>query len=66
VAATRVGVKVPERELAAVPLERHDWHGEWNYIVLSRRIATRAIKLVVRRPPNRAATLTGTCLGTYR
>ncbi len=21
-------------ELAAVPLRRHDWHGEWNYTVL--------------------------------
>jgi len=29
-----LGVKVPDRELAAVPLRRHDWHGEWNYTVL--------------------------------
>jgi hypothetical protein len=29
-----LGVKVSRRELAAVPLERHDWHGEWNYTVL--------------------------------
>ena len=29
-----LGVKVSKRELAAVPLERHDWHGEWNYTVL--------------------------------
>jgi Rhodopirellula transposase DDE domain len=29
-----LGVKVPDRELAAVPLQRHDWHGEWNYTVL--------------------------------
>jgi hypothetical protein len=26
-----LGVKVSDRELAAVPLRRHDWHGEWNY-----------------------------------
>jgi hypothetical protein len=29
-----LGVKVPKRELTAAPLERHDWHGEWNYTVL--------------------------------
>jgi hypothetical protein len=25
---------VSDRELAAVPLRRHDWHGEWDYTVL--------------------------------
>jgi transposase len=29
-----LGVKVSDRELAAVPLKRHGWHGEWNYTVL--------------------------------
>jgi Rhodopirellula transposase DDE domain len=29
-----LGVKVSDWELAAVPLRRHDWHGEWNYAVL--------------------------------
>ena len=29
-----LGVKVSDPELAAVPLCRHDWHGEWNYTVL--------------------------------
>jgi hypothetical protein len=29
-----LGVKVSDPELAAVPLRRHDWHGEWNYTVL--------------------------------
>ena len=29
-----LGVKVSDRELAAGPLRRHDWHGEWNYSVL--------------------------------
>jgi hypothetical protein len=28
-----LGVKISDRELAAVPLKRHDWHGEWNYTV---------------------------------
>jgi Rhodopirellula transposase DDE domain len=29
-----LGVKVADRDLAAVPLRRHGWHGEWNYTVL--------------------------------
>jgi hypothetical protein len=29
-----LGVKVSDRELAGVPLRRHDWHGEWNDAVL--------------------------------
>jgi len=29
-----LGVKVADRELAAVPLRRHGWHGERNYTVL--------------------------------
>lgn len=28
------GVKVTDAELAAVPLNTHDWHGEWNYTVV--------------------------------
>lgn len=28
-----LGVKVGDAELAAVPLQRHDFHGEWNYTV---------------------------------
>ena len=29
-----LGVKVSDEDLAAVPLRRHAWHGEWNYTVL--------------------------------
>jgi hypothetical protein len=29
-----LGVRVSDRELAAAPLRRHGWHGEWNYTVL--------------------------------
>ena len=29
------GVKITDRQLAAVPLTRHDWHGDWNYTVHS-------------------------------
>jgi Rhodopirellula transposase DDE domain len=28
------GIKVSDQELAAVPIRRHGWHGEWNYTVL--------------------------------
>jgi transposase len=27
------GVKISDAELAAVPLDAHDWHGEWNYTI---------------------------------
>ncbi len=27
------GVKVSDKELAAVPLTRHEFHGDWNYTV---------------------------------
>ena len=27
----RTGVKVSDRQMDALPLTRHDWHGDWNY-----------------------------------
>jgi Rhodopirellula transposase DDE domain len=30
-----LGVKVSDKQLAAVPITRHDWHGEWNYTILA-------------------------------
>jgi Rhodopirellula transposase DDE domain len=27
------GIKVTHKQLAAVPLTRHEWHGDWNYTV---------------------------------
>jgi len=36
------GVKVTDAELAAVPLTRHDWHGEWNYTITAPRTRTTA------------------------
>jgi transposase len=27
------GVKISERDYAAIPLRPHDWHGEWNYSI---------------------------------
>ena len=35
------GVKVTDDELAAVPLRRHDWHGEWNYTITPRGARSR-------------------------
>ena len=29
------GVKISDSELAAVPLQPHDWHGEWNYTIVA-------------------------------
>ena len=30
-----LGVKISDNELAAVPIRRHEFHGEWNYSVLA-------------------------------
>lgn len=27
------GIKVTDAELEAVPMTRHEWHGEWNYTI---------------------------------
>jgi Rhodopirellula transposase DDE domain len=32
-----LGVNVPDKDLAAVPLQRHDWHGDWNYTITNQR-----------------------------
>ena len=28
------GVKIPNNDFDAIPLHRHDWHGEWNYTIV--------------------------------
>ena len=30
-AGTPTGVKITDTEMDALPLTRHDWHGDWNY-----------------------------------
>ncbi len=30
------GMKISDKELAALPLVRHEWHGEWNYTLTPR------------------------------
>jgi hypothetical protein len=27
------GIKITDRQLATVPLQPHEWHGEWNYTI---------------------------------
>jgi hypothetical protein len=27
------GIKITDKQLAAVPLDPHDFHGEWNYTI---------------------------------
>ena len=34
------GVAVSDAEIAKVNLHRHDFHGDWNYTIKPRRIAT--------------------------
>jgi len=36
------GVKVAGEDLAAVPLRRHDWHGDWNYTITNQTTHPRA------------------------
>ena len=36
------GVKISDEQMAALPLERHDWHGDWNYTLGPRPAAAAA------------------------
>jgi hypothetical protein len=31
------GVKIPDKQMDVLPLDRHDWHGEWNYTLCATR-----------------------------
>jgi len=31
------GAKVSEEQMAVLPLDRHDWHGDWNYTLRPNR-----------------------------
>ena len=35
------GIAVTDEQLAAVPLNRHEWHGDWNYTITGRRTRRR-------------------------
>ena len=30
------GAKISDEQMAALPLRRHDWHGDWDYCVARR------------------------------
>ncbi len=32
------GIEVTDEQLAAVPLTRHEWHGDWNYTITGRQL----------------------------
>ena len=33
------GVKISDKQLAALPLDPHDFHGEWNYTLSAKSIS---------------------------
>ncbi len=33
------GIKVTDKELATVPLSRHEYHGDWNYSIAPARLS---------------------------
>jgi Rhodopirellula transposase DDE domain len=49
------GAEVSDAELAALPLDRHDWHGEWNYALRPEPPAPRPPAAPARAAPPRAA-----------
>ena len=34
------GIKITDTQLAQIPLQRHDWHGDWNYTITPQQRAT--------------------------
>ncbi len=47
------GVKISDEQMAALPLDRHDWHGDWNYTLRPEPPAPRA-PAPAARPRTRA------------
>ena len=43
------GIKVSDRQMDALPLTRHDWHGDWNYT-----LRPAGLRPGRRRPPIRS------------
>jgi len=48
------GAKVSDEQMACLPLERHDWHGDWNYTLRPEPPATPAPPPPLAREPERA------------
>ena len=44
------GVKISDEQMAALPLHRHDWHGDWNYTSVSRAARPGASSGAAARP----------------
>ena len=36
-ATYETGVRISDAQMAALPLTRHDWHGDWNYTLCATR-----------------------------
>ena len=49
------GIKVSDEQMAGLPLDRHDWHGEWNY-TLRRKARARPAAPRLPQPGPPAAT----------
>ena len=48
------GVKVSDEQMAGLPLDRHDWHGDWNYTLRAEPPAQPPPKAPPAREPERA------------
>jgi hypothetical protein len=49
------GVKVSDQQMACLPLDRHDWHGDWNYTLRPEPPAPAPPPRPPARQPERAA-----------
>ena len=47
------GVKISDEQMAALPLDRHDWHGDWNYTLRPESPAPALPPLPPARQPER-------------
>ena len=47
------GVKVSDEQMASLPLDRHDWHGDWNYTLRAEPPAQPPPKAPPAREPER-------------
>jgi len=45
------GVKVSDQQMAALPITRHDFHGDWNYACTRTRARPAGLPNQGRKPP---------------
>ncbi|MGH3432526.1 MAG: ISAzo13 family transposase [Thermocrispum sp.] len=48
-----LGVKISDEQMAALPLHRHDWHGEWNYTLDPHQPPPPPAPVAPTQPPRR-------------